>query len=57
MRPLLVTILCVREIWYGSSKFVHMYHIFHLLAKQKVTPPPQKKSTSPYYFQKPETFV
>ena len=51
VRPLLGTILCVREIWSGSNNHVDMYHAFHWLAKQNINtpsplPPPKKKMKS-----------
>ena len=36
-RPLLATILCVWEIWSGSSNRVYMFNVFHWLAKKTLT--------------------
>ena len=56
VRPLIATILCVWEIWSGSQNCVHtvyihaQYHVFHWLAKEKITKTKPNKHMSPHWF-------
>ena len=59
VKPLLVTIICVWEIWSGSNNRVYMYHVFHWLAKKNIyiyiLPKSKKHITAPIFNQKLKT--